>query len=214
MADKILGWILSLIGLVIGFVVIAAIVSVVLTATGGPSTGECVPDKPDANNTIVKRGATRSSDLSKEWQTVWDSFSDSLDAGQAKSIAYSESQASSRADTYLREKDAPLQHVAICFHDGEGEAKANVNVPVLVDLPLIGDIFATNVGIRGTIDLSGPKPKITIRELDAGNLPGFVGDQLKGRIESIVNDRLDDLTVKHKYGVIFREAEVEIDGAP
>lgn len=214
MAERLISWIFSLLGITIFVAAVGAIIFGVLAATGGGAANECTPDKPDAAGVIVKRGVTRNSDLSEKWQLAWNDFEAALDAGQSRTITFNESDVSSRADTYLQEKNAPVENVTICFHEGDAEASAKVDVPGLGDIPILGGLFNTNARIRGTMDLSGDHPRITITELEAGNLPGFASDQIKGGIEDIVNDRLDDLNIKHEYGVTFREAEVQISGAP
>src|SRR5436309_2592384 len=127
MAERLIGWILSLVGITIFVVVVGGIVFGVLAATGGTKLDECTPDKADATGVIVKRGVTRNSKLSEDWQVAWDAFKTSLDAGQAQTITFTESQASSRADTFLQEKSAPVKNVTICFHEGEAEASAKVD---------------------------------------------------------------------------------------
>src|SRR5881628_3482877 len=123
MVNRFISWILSLIGIAIFVVIVGGIVFGVLAATGGGLDG-CTPDKPDATGIIVKRGVTRSSELSQEWQRIWDDFDARLAAGQSGSISFTEGQASSRADAFLKDKDAPVDNVVICFHEGEGEAGA------------------------------------------------------------------------------------------
>ena len=69
-------------------------------------------------------------------------------------------------------------------------------------------------GRRGTIDFSGTNPRIVITEIEAGNLPAEAAERLKGRIEGVINDRLDDLVLQHKLSVKFTEGAMEISGTP
>jgi len=65
---------------------------------------------------------------------------------------------------YIEEKDIPLEDLRVHFcEDGLGEALGTINTPG-PDIKVL---------LRGTLDLSGPKPKIDVQTIKAGNFPGF-----------------------------------------
>jgi hypothetical protein len=215
MAERITGIIVTLIGLGVLIGVIGAVTMVALATTGdvGQANG-CRSDVADASGNYEVRGVNSDSTLADAWQAKWSDFDAKLDAGQSASVSFTESESTSRSARYLDSKEAPLSNLVICFHDGEAEASASVDLPLLADLPGVGGMFDTNVLARGTIDFSGAKPKIVIREIEAGNLPADAAERLKGQIEDAVNDRLTDLNLQHKHTAEFSEGSITINGTP
>lgn len=215
MAERITGIIVTFIGLGVLVAIIGAITMVALATTGdlGPANG-CRSDVADASGNYEIRGVNRDSTLSDAWQAKWSDFDAKLDAGQTASVSFTESESTSRSARYLDAKEAPIRNLVICFHEGEAEASGNVDLPVLSDLPGVGGAFDTNVLARGTIDFSGPKPRIQIREVKAGNLPDDAAERLKGQIEEAVNDRINDLNLQHKHTPVFSEGSITINGTP
>jgi hypothetical protein len=215
MAERITGIVVTLIGLGVLFAIIGTITMVALATTGdvGQANG-CRSDVADASGNHEVRGVNSDSTLADAWQAKWNEFDAKLDAGQSASVSFTESEATSRSARYLDFKEAPLRNLVICFHEGEAEASANVDLPVLAELPGVGGMFDTNVLARGTIDFSGAKPKIVISEIKAGNLPADAAERLKGQIEDLVNDRINDLLLQHKYTPVFSDGSITINGAP
>jgi len=203
----------------IAFGVLAALAGVVvltaLAATGdvGDPNG-CRSDVADAAGQHEVRGVDSDPTIADAWQAKWDAFDAQLDAGQSATVSFTESETTSRAQRYLDAKDAPVKNLRVCFHEGVAEATGNVDLPILADLPGIGDSLNTNVRARGTIDFSGTKPRIVISEIEAGNLPTEAAERLKGRIEGVINDRLNDLLLQHKHEAKFSEGSVDISGTP
>jgi len=215
MTEKILTVITTLMGQCVVAAIIGAITLTALAATGGPGeTNGCRSDQANASGQNEVRGVNNEEVLATAWQTKWSAFDQQLDAGQSASVAFTESEATSRAMRYLDFKEAPLKDLVICFHNGEAEASGKVKLPVLGDLPGVGGAFETSVLVRGAIDFSGPHPKITMTKFEAGNLPSSAADRLKGQVEDMVNDQLRDLTNQHKYTPKFSEGAIEISGAP
>lgn len=191
------------------FVVAGVVIFGILAASGGP-------DEPAGTCRAGVDGGAQGSDdlrdvltdpaLAQAWQERWDAFR----AEQEASVAFEESDVTSRADEWLEDEDVPLKHVTVCFYDGEAEARATAEVPGASDVPLIGGVFETEVSARGTIDLSGEHPRIDITDLDAGSLPGFATGMLEDDLESLVNDELEKLTLDRTYDVTFTETHAEI----
>jgi hypothetical protein len=215
MAERITGIIVTLIGLGVLIGVIGAVTMVALATTGdvGQANG-CRSDVADASGNHEVRGVNSDSTLAETWQAKWSEFDAKLDAGQSASVSFTESESTSRSARYLDSKDAPIRDLVICFHEGEAEASANVDLPVLAELPGVGGVFHSNVLARGTIDFSGAKPKIVIREIEAGNLPADAAERIKGQIEDAVNDPLNDLNLQHVHTVEFSEGSITINGTP
>jgi hypothetical protein len=215
MTEKILTVITSLIGLCVVAAVIGAITLTALAATGGPGeTNGCRSDQTNASGQHEIRGVNDEDVLATTWQTKWSAFDQQLDASQASSVSFTESESTSRATRYLDAKEAPLKELIICFHDGEAEASGKVKLPVLGDLPGVGGAFESNVQARGAIDFSGQYPRVTMTKFEAGNLPSSAAERLKGQVEDMINDRLDDLNLQHKYTPKFTEGAIEIIGTP
>ena len=215
MAQKITTVVSTLIGLCVVAAIIGAITLTALAATGGPSeTNGCRSDQANASGHNDVRGVNNEDVLATAWQTKWSAFDQQLDAGQPASVGFTESESTSRATRYFDSKEAPLKDLIICFHNGEAEASGKVELPVLSDLPGVGGAFGSRVLARGTINFSGPHPKVTMTKFEAGNLPSSAADRLKGQVEDMINDQLRDLTLQHNYTPKFSEGAIEISGAP
>ena len=204
---------------IIAFCVLAAIAGVVvltaLAATGDVSDSDgCRSDVADAAGQHEVRGVNSEATLADAWQAKWQTFDAQLDAGQPATVSFTESEATSRAQRFIDSKEAPVTDLKLCFHGGVAEATGNVDLPILADLPGIGDSLDSNVRARGTMDFSGSHPRIVIAEIEAGNLPAEAAERLKGRIEGVINDRLDDLQLQHKLSAEFTEGGIEISGTP
>jgi len=215
MTEKILTVITTLIGLCVVAAIVGAITLTALAATGGPSdTKGCRSDQASPSGQNEVRGVNNEDVLATAWQAKWSAFGRQLDAGQPASVAFTESESTSRAARYLNAKEAPVDDLVICFHNGEAEASGKVKLPVLGDLPGVGGAFESRMMARGTIDFSSPHPKITFTKFEAGNLPSSAADRLKGQVEKMINDQLGDLTLEHKYTPNFSEGAIEISGTP
>jgi hypothetical protein len=144
----------GLIGLItlVGVGIGASIVGGALIFTGKPSS-------------CVSRSITPSTAASQALRDQWDQFEADAAAGKAV-ITFDEVGVTSRGVEYIEEKDLPLKDLQVHFcPDGLGEATGTINTPG-------PDI---HVVLRGTLDLSGAKPRIDVREIKAGNLPNLFG---------------------------------------
>ncbi len=100
---------------------------------------------------------------SQQLRSDWDQFTHAAPSGQA-TLTLTETGVTSRGVEYIDEKDIPLKNLQVHFcSDGLGEALGTIDTPG----PNI------NVLLRGTLDLSGSKPRIDVRTIKAGNFPGF-----------------------------------------
>jgi hypothetical protein len=120
----------------------------------------------------------------------------------------------SRAAAYLDERNAPINDLIVCFHDGYAEARAAVEVPGAADVPVIGGAFDSDARVRGTVDFSGVQPRLVITEFEAGNLPGFIERRARDDVERAINRSLEDLHVRYDYAVTFAEGAATVVASP
>ena len=180
-----------------GVVIVFGVVMSALAVSGGSS--ECTA----GGGTITISAANADS-----FDQKWDEMDAILDGGSPSSITLDESEISSRADRFFREDTVlDVSDVRICIHDGFGEATGSIDA-------VAG--LGVDVSLKGTVDLSGDAPKITIDDIDIGNVPNFlidVTDTIIG-VESDINGALDDITLNHTYTATLKEGQVQIDGTP
>lgn len=136
----------------------------------------------------------------------WDGLNAQLDAGQQASVSLDESEVTSRATSWLEEKDAPIEQLTVCIHQGSGTATAEVDTP----------FFGRNVSVRvdGTVDLSGSHPKAQVDDIKVGGLPGFLSGVVKGLVEDVIDDQLEDVELKHRYSLDLQEGVATVTGTP
>ena len=214
-ARPVLSVLLSL-GVVAGLLLGLAVLVGALADAGdtGPPQGQCRDYLAQDQINSQPRDAAFDSTSAQQWQQRWDQFSAQLRAGQPASVTFSEKEVTSRAAEYLKEKNAPLDDLTVCFHNGEAEARAKAKLPALGDLPLLGGAFDTRVRVRDTIDMSGEHPRIRISSIDGGNLPDFATNRIKSEVENAVNDRLTNLGLAQKLTVTFSEGQAQVSGQP
>ena len=213
--------VLSFLTLALGAVITVAlaggfIIGILAAGKVGEAPGKCRNVELNAENTESPglRDALTDPTLATQWQQRWDQFNATLDTGSAGSVTFEEGEATSRVAQWIDETDAPLSEVTICFYAGIAQAGGHANIPILNDVPLIGGLFETDVRVLGRIELGGEQPRIRIAEMDAGDFPDWMSDPIKDDIEEIVNERLADLTIRHRYTVTLRESQMEITGEP
>jgi hypothetical protein len=189
---RILAWFLALV--MIG-VPAAAVTLFLLAITGSP--GEC-----------NSNGRTIVADLSgaASFQQKWDDMNNALDAGQPSSATFTESEATSRAQLWAEQHDAPVSDLRLCFNADGGSGSAKIDIPFVP-----GDI---DVLVHGTLDLTGEKPAVEITDTEMGRLPGPAATRIEDFITRLIDHETDDITLKHDYGLQFADGEVTITGQP
>jgi hypothetical protein len=55
---------------------------------------------------------------------------------------------------------------------------------------------------------------VVIDDIKMGGLPGPMADFLKGRIDGIIEDQTEDLSLGHDYGISFADGSITISGQP
>jgi hypothetical protein len=189
--------VLAAIGGIVGVGVVVVVIAFLAAFVGSP--GEC-----DSGG----RDVQVSSALAAQLQAKLDQFDDDLDAGQAASITFDESEATSRGQEYLDDKDAPIEDVKICFNPEGPSASGKVTVVAGQDL---------NVKVSGDVDLSGEHLRVEDLDIDVGRVPGFLTTGpggLEGLIEDVINDQLDDIGSEHRLSITFGAGTATLSGQP
>jgi hypothetical protein len=188
-----LGIITGLLTTLVLIAVILVVVTGALAFTGGP--GACTPGG----------GAIDISDAqSQSFTQKWDQLDASLDAGNATSISLSESEISSRADRYIRDKGGDVSDVRVCIHNGFGEVTGKVDASVA----------EAKFKVKGTVDLTGDHPNANFDDIEVGNIPSAVIGPFENLVEDAIQELLDDINLKHSYTPTLQEGSVTIQGTP
>jgi hypothetical protein len=183
------GFILSIVLLAVLFIVVVG----TLAVTGGP--GACTPG--DGPITVDAANST-------SFQQKWDALNATLDGGAAGSTTLSESELSSRADTFLRQHDVGFNHPRVCVHNGSGEGSATFS--------FLG--FDMKVKVRGTVDLTGRHPKAKIQHMDVGNIPGFLTGPAQKAVNRAIDSALDDVDLHHRYAPSLTPGQAAVGSVP
>jgi hypothetical protein len=179
---------ITLIGVGLG----ATLVGGALIFTGNPSS--CV-DRQIQPSTAARQAL----------RDQWDAFEADAASGKA-TITFDETGVTSRGVEYIDEKDLPLEDLQVHFcPDGLGEARATVKGPGL----------NVHVLLRGTLDLSGNKPRIDVREIKAGNLPNLFGgtDWIINNVVKKGNADILDVN-PHLLSLEIKDGSATLTGGP
>jgi hypothetical protein len=145
-------------------------------------------------------------DLSATFQSKRDGFDATLDGGTATTVRFDESEVTSRATSYLEEKDAPIKGLKVCIYPGEGEAGGKIKTP----FPGL-DVSAC---IEGAVDLSGAQPKAEITDIEIAWVPGPLSGPIKGFVRGLVDDQLEDIELEHRYSLDLADGIATVNGQP
>ena len=198
------GWIVIGVGTVVLGLATVVGVLVVLVFVGGPSAEAVCGDR------VLQ--AAPSND--RAFDPRWASLDDFLDTGVPDTLDLEEDVVTARARAFLGvEHDIDeIQGLVICFFGpeesgglGEAEVRGSVAIPVLPDV---------NAKIRGRMDLRGEHPILEITDIDVGSLPGFVTSGVESGIEDAINEALEDVNLRHRYSLEFRDGFARVNGQP
>jgi hypothetical protein len=184
-----MGIVMLLFGLAVLFVVVVG----ALAVTGGPA--DCTP----GDGPIVVDAAH-----SDAFKQKWKGFNDVLDARSPSSVTLTESEISSRADSYLKTKNAPLKEPRACIHDGSGEGQAKIS--------FLG--LTTKFKVKGTLDLTGAHPKAKIDSMSVGNVPSWLISPARSYINRAIDSELNSVTLDHRYAPTLKPGQAELAGTP
>jgi hypothetical protein len=144
--------------------------------------------------------------LAVSFQEKWDQFDATLDAGQQSTVIFDEGEATSRAQLWVEEHDAPVSDLRLCFNVESGSASGKVDVPFFP-----GDV---DILITGTMILIGEHPEADIEEIKVGGLPGPLTDLVEGFVTRLIKNQTEEIHLTHDYGVTFGAGEVTVSGQP
>jgi len=186
--------VLAIVGAVVGVVVVLAALTALAAFVGSP--GEC--DSGD-------REVESSSALAQQFQAKLDDFEAELDAGQAASFTFDESEATSRGREFLEEENAPIEDLKVCFNPEGPSASGKLSAVLGLDV---------TVKVSGDLDLSGEHPRIDDLDIDVGSVPGFITGGLEGIVKGVINDQPDHIDVEHQLSITFGEGTATLSGQP
>ncbi len=186
--------VLAVAGGIMGVVTLVVVLTVLAAFAGSP--GEC-----DSGDREVQVSAA----LAQQLQDKLDAFDEQLDAGQAASFTFDESEATSRGQEFLDEKNAPIDDLKVCFNPEGPSASGKVSAVAGLDL---------DVKASGKVDLSGEHPRVDDLGIDIGKVPGFVTGGLEGLIKGVINDQLDHIDIEHQLTITFGEGTATLSGQP
>jgi len=186
--------VLTAIAAAVGLVVVLALV--VLAAAFAGSPGEC--DSGD-------REVESSPALAQQLQAKLDELDAQLDAGQAASISFDESEATSRGRQFLEEENAPIADLKICFNADGPSASGNLEAVLGLDI---------TAKVSADLFLDGEHPRVDNLDIDVGAVPGFAAGGFEGVVEDVINDQLEHISLEHQLTITFGEGTATLSGQP
>ena len=185
-----------------------AFVFLLLVDAGAQEARTCKNPAGEVRHIESNEGFARSFDR------IWDELKIQAIAGATDfHVTLTENEVTSRADELLG-NDVPVEELTLCFHDGFAEARANVEVPVLGGLPIVGGLFDSGASAAGTLDFSGEHARLELTELDVEALPGFAENELRDELERQVNEELEAWTLDYGYNITFTEGVAAVNVTP
>jgi len=186
--------VLAVVGVILGGAALLVVLAVAAAFVGSP--GGC---------DSAGRQVEVSPALAQQLQAKLDSFDEQLDAGQPASFTFDESEATSRGQEFLDEKDAPIDDLKVCFNPEGPSASGKVSAVLGLDL---------DVKVSGNMNLSGEHPRVDDLDIDVGQVPGLITGGLEGLIEDVINDQLDHIDIEHQLSITFGEGTATLSGQP
>jgi hypothetical protein len=186
--------VLMAIGAAVGLVAVLAVVVLVAAFAGSP--GEC-----DSGDREVQSSPT----LADQLQAKLDDLDAQLDAGQAASITFDESEATSRGRQFLEDENAPIADLKICLNPDGPSASGNLDAVLGLDV---------TAKVSGDLFLDGEHPRVDNLDIDVGAIPGFAAGGLEGVVEDVINDQLEHISLEHQLTITFGEGTATLSGQP
>jgi hypothetical protein len=185
--------VLMAIGAAVGLVVVLAVVVLVAAFAGSP--GEC--DSGD-------REVESSPALAQQLQAKLDELNAQLDAGQAASFTFDESEATSRGRQFLEDENAPIADLKICFNPDGPSASGNLDAVLGLDVTakVSGDLFL------------GEHPSVDNLDINVGAVPGFAASGFEEVVKDVINDQLAHIDIEHQLTITFGEGTATLSGQP
>jgi len=177
----------------VGLVVVLAVVLLVAAFAGSP--GEC---------NSGDREVEFSPALAQQLQAKLDELDAQLDAGQAASFTFDESEATSRGRQFLEDENAPIADLKICFNPDGPSASGNLEAVLGLDVTakVSGDLFL------------GEHPSVDNLDIDVGVVPGFAASGFEEVVKDVINDQLAHIDIEHQLAITFGEGTSTLSGQP
>ena len=186
--------VLTAIAAAVGLVVVLAVV--VLAAAFAGSPGGCDSGGREVESTPA---------LAQQLQAKLDELDAQLDAGQAASISFDESEATSRGRQFLEEENAPIADLKICFNADGPSASGNLEAVLGLDI---------TAKVSADLFLDGEHPRVDNLDIDVGAVPGFAAGGFEGVVEDVINDQLEHISLEHQLTITFGEGTATLSGQP
>lgn len=135
----------------------------------------------------------------------WLAFNAQLINGLPATLNVTEGEATSRADLFLAQSNAPIDDLRVCMVDGGGDINGKIDTPLGFDI---------EVRVKGSADLSGIHPAASIDSIRIGAMPAVVTRPFHGLVSSIIDNEMERITLDHRLEVDIREGETTITGTP
>jgi hypothetical protein len=186
--------VLAAVSAITGIVALLVVISALAAFVGSP--GEC-----DSGG----REMEISPALAQQLQDKLDEFNARLDAGEAASFTFDESEATSRGRQFLDEENAPIDDLKVCLNPDGPSASGKVSAALGLDI---------EVKVSGKVNLGGEHPRVDDINLDVGRVPGFVPGGLERIMEDVINAQLDHINVEHQLQITFGDGTATLSGQP
>ena len=186
--------VLAAVGGIVGIAALLVVLTVLAAFAGSP--GGC-----DSGGREVEVSPA----LAQQLQAKLDKFDEQLDAGQAASFTFDESEATSRGQQFLEDVNAPIDDLKVCFNPEGPSASGELSAVLGLDV---------RVKVSGDVDLSGEHPRVDDLDIDVGGVPGFITGGLEGLIKDVINDQLDHIDIDHQLSITFGEGTATLSGQP
>jgi hypothetical protein len=186
--------VLGAVGIIVGGGVLLVVLTAAAAFVGSP--GGC--DSGD-------REVQTSPALAQQFQDKLDTFDDQLDAGQAASFTFDESEATSRGRQFLDDENAPIEGLKVCLNPEGPSASGNLSAALGLDV---------SVKVAGDLDLSGEHPRVDDLAIDVGGAPGFITGGFEGIVQDVINDQLAHIATEHRLTITFGEGTATLSGQP
>ena len=186
--------VLMVIGAAVGLVAVLAVVVLVAAFAGSP--GGC-----DSGGREVESSPA----LAEQLQAKLDDLDAQLDAGQAASITFDESEATSRGRQFLEEENAPVADLKICLNPDGPSASGNLDAVLGLDV---------TAKVSGDLFLDSEHPRVDNLDIDVGAVPGFAAGGFEGVVEEVINDQLEHINIEHQLTITFGEGTATLSGQP
>lgn len=186
--------VLAAVGAILGVAALLVVLTVLAAFVGSP--GGC-----DSGGREVEVSPA----LAQQLQAKLDKFDEQLDAGQAASFTFDESEATSRGQQFLEDENAPIDDLKVCFNPEGPSTSGKLSAVLGLDV---------RVKVSADLDLRGEHPRVDDLDIDVGGVPGLIIGGFEGIVKEVINDQLDHIDIDHQLAITFGEGTATLSGQP